>query len=408
MNLGTIADIGRRAADQVPFLGNAFDEAGAEQRLKGTPWQGAGEALGMAGTGAGGEALGAGRYVAGKVLPYIGDASSGVANFVANRIGGAAEQGTISAAGTAGHGGSASDIGKSALIGGGTGAVLGPGSSEAPVGRSADELKQANQAAWKTAQQTPVNAQDLANALGWTKQGLTEGEQEIAKGPLNSAVNSVGRRTLSGAPMTVDDVSKFQDAIQNAARNEVGAWRSTPEQRLANRFSSALDGALGPNESSVLQNANSATNVMKTDRDISGWLQDPKNAPAQIKGALAKDPNLYNTQPGLFDALNKIGQTKDPSWFRNFIYNIGAKTATGGIASVAGGPVAGAIVGSATPAVKATLREAPINNALRAAQHLNSTGENLHPSLFSQPGPLMTVGDALRQATMAAGARGTF
>jgi hypothetical protein len=403
----TIADVGRVAADQVPFLGNAFDVKGAQERLKGTTYEGAGEALGTAATGAGGEALGAGRYIAGKVAPLIGDASSGVANFLANRIGGAAEQGTIAAAGTAGHGGSASDVAKSALIGGGTGAVLGPGARDAPVGRSADELEQANDAAWKVAENTPADPQAVANALGWTKRGLTPGEQVIMKsgGNLNSAVNQAGRAALNAGSMTVDDVSKFQDALWNAARNEVGSVRSTAEQRLANKFSDAVGNALGPNKS-VLDDANKATSVMKTDRDISGWLTDPKSAPAKIQGALAKDPDLYS--PELTGILTGAAQAGQPSITRNIIQDLAARAFKGGLTSVAGGPIAGVVTAATAPTVKASIRAAPIRNRLLAAQHFNSTGEMIHPSAFAQPGMLSNTGDLLRQATMAAGARGSL
>jgi hypothetical protein len=398
-----VADVGRVAADQVPFVGNAFDVAGAQKRLQGTPYQGAGEALGMAGTGAATEALGAGRYVAGQLAPQIGRVlPEGVSSFLASRLGGAAEQGTIAAAGTAGHGGSASDTAKAFGVGGTIGSVLGSGAKEAPVGRSADELKQANEAAWKAAEQTSVNPQTVANALGWTKQSLTPGEQMILKSSgLNNAVNQAGRTALNAGSMSVDDVAKFQGALQDAAR-------SGSEQRLASKFSGALANGLGPNESSVLQQANAATNTMKTDRDISGWLEDPKSAPAKIKSALVANPDFYDSQPGLKDALTQISQSGQPSMTQNIIHDLATRLFKGAATAVAGGPVAGAVTAAVAPTVKAGIRAAPIRNSLLAAQHLNSTGLKLDPSAFAQPGVISNTGDLLRQATAAAGARGSL
>jgi hypothetical protein len=415
-HFGPAADVGRVAAGQVPFLGNAFDEAGAQARLKGTPYTGAGEALGMAGTGAGAEAAGAGRAIAGAAEPYIGKAMSpGVAAFLANRLGGAAEQGAIGAAGAAGQGGSAGDVAKAFGVGGATGAVLGPGGRGVPNTPSTDALRQTEKAAWNTAENTPVDPQAIANALGWTKRGLTPGEQALMSGGLGSAVNKAGSAALKAPSMSVDDVSKFQDAMWNAARNEVGAIRSTADQRLAAKFSGALEGALGPSASSVLRDANQATNVSKTGSEIDDWLANPNTAPKAIQGALAKDPDLYQTQPGLLERLTAIGQKASPD--RTVSQEVASALAKraggailgGGASYLVGGGLpgnlAGVAVGAALPSAGTQWRANQIRNSLLAAKHLNATGVTLPSSAFAQPGQ---ISDALRQAGYGMGASGRY
>jgi hypothetical protein len=419
MTVGTILDIGRRAADQVPFVGNYLDEQGAQERLKGTAYEGAGEALGMAATAAGAEAVGAGRYIASKAGPLISKVipNQRIADFLAGRVGGAAEQGTIAATGSAGHGGSASDDLKAGLIGAVTGAATGPGGSKTtPVTPPTSDLEQLNKTAWTKAENTPVNPQAVANQLGWTKQNLTPGERTVMSGGLGTAVNKAGREALNSKSMSADDVSKFQDALWNAARNDVGLWRSPADQMLASKFSGALDTALGP-ALPVVQEANKATGAMKTGKEIDNWLTNPSAAPKQIQGALAKDPDFYNHQPGLREQLTNIAAKAkpDPSVSQAVGSEIakrltGAAIGTGASYAFGGGlpgDLAGAAVGAAIPSAVSKFKTNQIRNSLLAAKHLNATGLKLDPSEFGS-GTVQSGLDLLRQGAYGAGAAGKF
>jgi hypothetical protein len=161
-------DVATTAGSQIPGVGpieQAFglDPAAAQQRLAGTPYQGAGQALGAASLGAGGEALGIGRGIAKGISPYLGP-------FLANRLAGAAEQGGLGAAGAASQG---EDPTQGGLISGALGALMGPFSkagvaaktSAADLRSAADTAEAASKRAYQAAGAVPYNISDVRQAV---------------------------------------------------------------------------------------------------------------------------------------------------------------------------------------------------------------------------------------------------
>jgi hypothetical protein len=396
-----IVDIARRAADQFPFLGRAFDEAGAKTRLQGTPYEGAGEALGMAGTAGATEALGVGRYLAGQAAPYLGKAMpAGVAAFLANRAAGGVEQGGLAAAGTAGQGGSASDIAKSAEIGGGIGLIAGAGGGAKPSepAPSTADLEQAAEAKWAPTRNAPVVPDDVANALGTTRLGLQPGERASLSGNFNAKLNDVEREASGTNSLSASDVADFQKALLNATRNSM-------DRKVANQFSTALDATLGQAKPLVDQ-ARQATNVAKTSSELDDLLRDPASAPTAVQGMLAKKPGFYNSQPGLSDALTQIGQMGQPSVTGDIARGLGRRAAHAAAGYMLGGPIGAVAAGALIKPAGAAVSNRPITNALLAAQHLNATGTPLvKPGLLA---PLAPLGALARRGNYAAGASGLY
>lgn len=340
---------------------------------------------------------------------------SGIAKLIGGRLlgrvaGSAGEGAGAAALGTVGHGDTdPADIGKAALVGGAVGGATGifPGPKKTPYSPSTADLKSASDSAWQGPVNTPINPSDVGNALAQVHLNLTPGERAGMSGSLSSQLNNVARETSGSNRLSADDVAKFQKAIMKSARG-------TADQRVAGQFSDALDTALGPAKAGV-DAANSATNTAKTSADIDKWMLDPVGAPSAVAGALAKKPGFYSN---VSDALAPVAAYKNPTLGRV----IAQRALQAGLGAGAGaavgyavgdhpiaGALAGAVHGPAIGHVVSAMRQVPILNALKAAKHLNATGDRLRPSDFSIPSPYATIpSDFLRQAGYAAGATGAF
>jgi hypothetical protein len=394
---GPAMDTARMAIAQAPYGGNLVDVQGAEQRLKGTPQAGAGEALGMAGIAAGTEGAGVGRAIAGKVAPAATDlVGERTGNLIARAIGGGTEQGTLAGLGTAGHGGSIEDIAKSTGLGFVTGGITGPGGKAGPETPSTADLLTAAQSKLQPLEKIQGNPAAVKNALESVKNNMVSkqatGISDTLSGRVDKIINDLGTRKV----ITADDVADYQRQLMKSSRGST-------DQRIAGDFNRALDQTLGPYASRVAD-ANRAMNIAKTSRDIEGWAALGDEAPDKIAGALAKRPGLYQAQPGLFDALSQVGQMK-PNWMHragNELVSRGTDAALGYGASalLGGGQPASIGMGLLGAAIGPKMKPfgPPVKGSLAAARHLAATGKNLPASAFNGSGWYQPVLDAARQA----------
>ena len=247
-----------------------------------------------------GEALGVGK--AAELASSLGAGAR-----TARVLGGAAENAALSGASTLTGGGSVGDALKAATVGG----VMGGATGALPAGRTVpttpttgDLLAQA-QSKFTPLENTKFYPAGFERAMTDTSDAMSAGDRQTMSASLSGKIDDITKETQSGSTLTADDVAKFQRSLMKAARGP-------QDQRIAGDFIDALDQRLGPVAGDVAD-ANRATNIAKTSRDIDKWAANPETAPKTVAAALAKRPDLYKAQPGLYDALNQIGQLSQPA-----------------------------------------------------------------------------------------------
>jgi hypothetical protein len=349
-----------------------------------------------------GYGTGLGKVGAGEAL-----ASRFGGGLLARAGGSAAEGAAASGLGTVGHGDTdINDIGKSMAIGGVTGLVTGalPGSTPKLNTPTTAELKLIAQNKFTPLENTYLNAGNVGKQFNAADASVSPGSRVAMSPSLQGTVDDINQQIVNNRILTADDLAKFQRSLMKSARGP-------QDQELAGRYVSSLDTALGPHAPAVAD-ANAATNVAKTSRDIDTWLSDPANAPKAISSALAKRPQLYQSQPGLFDALNEVGQSQPGLWSK-FGGKVGGALAGAAIDATGeylGGqnPISGAITGGLTGLLLGHAGDkfavGPTRARLLAAQHLNATGTPAPPR-----SPILgPLGDFSRTAGYAAGSSGAF
>lgn len=351
-----------------------------------------------------GYAAGPGELTAGTSLARLLGGS-----VLARAAGGAAEGGVGAALGTVGHGDTdPADIAKAGGVGLGVGALTGmlPLPRELPHSSSTADLQNDATSAWRGPSGMPVAPNDVGNALAQVHLNLTPGERVLMGGKLNGKINDAMREATSTNSLSADDVNKFQSAIMDAAR-------SPKEQRVAGKFSDALEGTYGQSQPAI-DAARTATSRAKTSDELDQLIADPKSAPQAVTGMLAKNPGLY---AHIQEALQPIADMANPTLgqtIKDRILQHGLGAIGGAAAGAIGGPIGigaalGAIRSPVTGAVTTAVRQKPIISALKAARHMNATGDMLPPSAFSIPSRGVTIPSALlRQSGYAAGATGVY
>jgi hypothetical protein len=216
--------------------------------------------------------------------------------------------------------------------------------------------------------------------------------------------------TGTGGGLTAEDVADYQRELWGKARNGF-------DQKAAGQYESALNNVVGPSLAYDINAANKAHNIYKTSGEMDNWRTDPSGAPSAIAARLAKKPAFYKAQPGLFDALSKIGQkANDPSLLmklRDYAIRgaVGGGLGYGAGYVLGGNPgqsaVEGAMTGVIAPHVIKAAGSMPIKNSLLAAQHLNATGVPVSPGVYT-PQWLQIPGMLARQGGYAAGASGSL
>jgi hypothetical protein len=354
-----------------------------------------------------GYAVGPGKF---KLAAKLAEAGGGR---LLARVGGSAVEGGLSSgAGALGHGESTGDALKAAtagaIVGGVTGTLPGGGGPRSVTPSTAD-LKAASKQAFAPLESMPVNPSQVESQFNRVSANMTPGDRASIGTTLNSKINDITREISGTNSLTADDVAKFQRTLTKSARGDA-------DQRIAQQYSNALDTALGPAQPHVAA-ANRADNIYKTSRDIDKWAANPDTAPKMVASALAKRPAFYQSQPGLFDALNKVGQMSGPpSMMQQLIRHgvssgVGAATGAGLDYALGGNPASGAVEGALTgavyPRIAAAHRAAPVTSGLAAARHLAATGQDLGPAAFRQTSPWLTIpGSLARTGGYAWGASG--
>ena len=328
------------------------------------------------------------------------------------RMGGSAAEGALaSGGGTLGHGGSLSEAGQAAKVGGLIGAVTGA----LPGGRGPRPDTPPSADLQDVASQAYAPLKDKVYPPAYPASAMTKASLDVNKG-LESKMSSnmgdkiaqINRIISSGGNVTADNIASFQSALRGAARNPA-------DEMIAEKYAAAFNRGVGSKTATDIAAANRASNIAQTGGEIEGWAANPSKAPAAIKSALETSPYLYKTQPGLFDALNKIGQkANEPSFTRQVINHLAtgaAGAALGGVGDyIVGdhtplGLLSGAITGATLPRIKSVVRTGPVKADLLAAQHLNATGVPVDTGVFTNPW-LQRAGELMRQGGYAAGATG--
>jgi hypothetical protein len=339
----------------------------------------------------------------------------GVGENVASRVGGrmigSGIEGTgATILGAAGHDQDLTmgDLLKSALISTATGALPG-GAGERPTTPSTADLEAIKNAAFAPLKTTPVNASAVDAAVNGIsrRSGAQVNLSDAFKGKADEIGNEVAGKT-SG--LTAEDVADYQRALWGKTRNGF-------DQAAAGQYGAALDNVVGPSLAYDIKNANAAHNTFKTSGEIDNWLTNPSTAPGAVASRLAKKPDFYKSQPGLFDALSAVGdQAKPPPlWMkaRNYAADAAARSAigAGGAYLFGQNPYVGAATGFGSkvllPHAADSIAQGPVTRGLLAAQHLNATGMKVDPSVYTSMG-LQIPGILARQAGYGAGAAGAF
>ena len=339
----------------------------------------------------------------------------GVGENVASRVGGrmigSGIEGTgATILGAAGHDQDLTpgDLLKSALISTATGALPG-GAGERPTTPSTADLSAIKDTKFAPLHTTPVNAPRLDAAFNGVapRSGANVNLSDTFKSKVADIGNEV-TGTTSG--LTAADVADYQRALWSKARNPF-------DQKVAGQYESALDGVVGPSTAYDIKAANAAHNTFKTSGELDKLVADPSSAPAWLANRLAKKPDFYKSQPGLFDALKAVGDRANPPSLGRKIFNYGADAAArsavgaGGAYMLGQNPLAGAVTGATSkvllPHGVDMLNTLPIKNSLLAAQHLNATGMKVDPSVYTSMG-LQVPGMLARQTGYGLGASGAF
>ena len=330
------------------------------------------------------------------------------------RIGGSMLEGAgASGLGTAGHGGSWEDTGKSALVGGGIGAITGAlpgGAGKRPVTPPTADLQATAQEAFAPLKGKVYQAPGVSDVIDRTTSGMSAGDAMTMGQKLRDARDVMAREVADRPTITADDVAKFNRELGKAAGG------SGERQRIAQQYVDALNKGVGSKTAADIAGANRASNIAKTGAEIEGWAAAPGSAPKAVRSALENNPDFYKAQPGLFDALNAVGKkapSADPS-ISSEVSKVIAKHLIGaGIGAGVGytlgnnpyGDIAGAAAGAALPLLGGRLAAIPTRNALLAAQHLNATGAKINPGVYT-PQWMQIPGILARQGGYAAGASG--
>ena len=355
-------------------------------------------------------------YAAGPGELKVGE---GVGNLIGRgivgRIGGSAvEGGGAAALGTLGHGDTdIGDIGKAAgvggLIGGVTGALPG-GAGERPTTPSTADLQSTASGLYKPLESKVYQSPDVAAALDKVGANVSQGLQSKISSNLADQIDRINRIVSKGGGTTASDIADFRSSLQ-------GASRGKPDQAIVGQYLAELEKRVGPSMAAKINQAAGASNVAKTSGEIEGWAADPSGAPKAVRSALADNPQFYQSQPGLFDALSAIGKKGgDPSLItklRDYAVRgaVGGGLGYGAGYLMGGNPgqsaVEGAMTGVVAPHVIKAAGSVPIRNSLLAAQHLNATGMKVDPSVYTNMG-LQVPGMLARQTGYGLGAAGAF
>jgi hypothetical protein len=316
-SLQQAADVGRVAIGQIPFAGKLVDAAGAEQRLAQTPMAGAGEVLGGAGLGVGGEALGAGRLAAGALTPGIASVvGERAAPFIANRVGGALEQGGIGAAGAASQG---QDPTQAAGVGAAIGAVTGPfGRLRMPakpdVGPSAASLTAATQKAFQPLDAISAGRNDYVPPINQVWGGYSQGTQDLA-----TSTKAIVQDINANPTMSMAELERARKRLATA-----GQRGSLEDQLIAPKVASALNNfietgpawnaaanrAAAPGEAAAARAAGNLAHGRETDAERLAQMQAIAARGGTGVGPQAQD--WRNTQAGL--RYSPTGSPADEAW----------------------------------------------------------------------------------------------
>ena len=370
---------------------------------------------------AGADALG---YIAGPGELRVGEGlgkligsglSRGIGENVASRVGGrmigSGIEGTgATILGAAGHDQDLTpgELLKSAAISTATGALPG-GAGERPTTPSTAALKDIKDTKFAPLHTTPVNAPTVDAAFNGV--GRSSGSQVNLSDAFKGKIGEI-EKEVSGTTggLTAADVADYQRALWAKTRNGF-------DQTAAGAYETALNKAVGPSTAYDITAANAAHNTFKTSGELDKLVADPSSAPAWLANRLAKKPDFYKSQPGLFDALKAVGDRANPPSLGRKIFNYGADAAArsaigaGGAYMLGQNPLAGAVTGATSkvllPHGVDMLNTLPIKNSLLAAQHLNATGMKVDPSVYTSMG-LQVPGILARQTGYGLGAAGAF
>ena len=340
----------------------------------------------------------------------------GVGENVASRVGGrmigSGIEGTgATILGAAGHDQDLTpgDLLKSALISTATGALPG-GAGERPTTPSTADLQSTASRLYKPLESKVYQSPDVAAALDKVGANVSQGLQSKISSNLSDQIDRINRIVSKGGGTTASDIADFRSSLQ-------GASRGKPDQAIVGQYLAELEKRVGPNMAAKIDKAAGASNVAKTSGEIEGWAADPSGAPKAVRSALADNPQFYQSQPGLFDALNAIGQKGGEPSLITKLRDYAVRGAVGGGLGYGAGylmggnpgqtAVEGAMTGVVAPHVIKAAGNVPIRNSLLAAQHLNATGMKVDPSVYTNMG-FQVPGMLARQTGYGVGASGAF
>ena len=217
---------------------------------------------------------------------------------------------------------------------------------------------------------TPVNAPAVDAAFN----GVTprSGAQVSLSDTFKNKVADIEKQvTGTKSGLTAEDVADYQRELWSKARNGF-------DQKAAGQYGAALDGVVGPSTAYDIKAANAAHNTYKTSGEIDKWITDPAGAPSAIASRLAKKPDFYKSQPGLFEMLSKISAgapSGTPSVSGEVGKAIGKHLLGAGIGAGVGytlgnnpyGDIATTALGALAPAAAGKIRSIPLRNSLLAA-----------------------------------------
>ena len=359
---------------------------------------------GMAGVGAG-----LGKLATSGLARGVGE---NVASRVGGRMIGSGIEGTgATILGAAGHDQdlTTGELLKSAVISTATGALPG-GAGKRPTTPSSADLGQTSQDAFSVLGKRQYNSPGVVKTFENLKANIPQGLEANMSPSLGAKIDDLQRIAAKKGTVSDDTIASFQRALRDAGENKT-------DQKIIKTFNDTLNQAVGPQAAADIGAANRASSIAQTGADIEGWAAAPSKAPAAIQSALEKRPNLYKTQPGLFEALSAIGKkSEDPSLLaklRDFTVRsaVGGGLGYGAGYLLGGNPgqtaVEGAMTGVVAPHVIKAAGSIPIRNSLLAAQHLNATGMKVDPSVYTSMG-LQVPGMLARQTGYGLGAGGVF
>ena len=303
-------------------------------------------------------------------------------------VGQGAENALWSGVSSLGSGNSYSDAAKDAGVGFLIGNVTGllPGGRGNPgVTPGSKELEATASKAYDPLKSRVYPPVYPADAMTRGRLSIDKGLESKMSGELADRISRIDKIIGSGGNVTADDIASFQAAMRDASRTPADGV-------IAQRYIDSLNKGVGSKTAGEIAGANKASNIAKTSGEIEGWIDDPKAAPKLIRSALDKNPQFYKSQPGLYDRLKGVADSGDPSFGRKIFNHVLSSAATGaagagmdyalGSDPVSGG-VHGAITGLLFPHIASRLKAGPITRDLRAAAHLNATGQAFPPGAFA-------------------------